>query len=123
MKATKIILTAIAPLILLLPAISAACHIELEPDKDAIRVGDTVTIMATSILEHRNCVLEDDDYSLDLSKNATLLKQGTWTETKRGVFTNTFTIKITDTGLFSIRVYRDCSKKGISEGDLSYQVK
>jgi methionine aminopeptidase len=123
MDTRKIVINIVALMALALPSVINACHIELTPDKESIKAGDIVQITVTTVLEHRNCVLEKDDYQLELSDNASILKQGTWTETKRGVFTNTFTIKINEPGLFSFRVFRDCSKKGISEGDLSYQVK
>ena len=123
MNTKKMIINIVVLLMVVLPSVINACHIELTPDKESIKPGDVVQITVTSVLEHRNCVLENDDYQLELSDNASILKQGTWTETKRGVFTNTFTIKINEPGLFSFRVFRDCSKKGISEGDLSYQVK
>ena len=122
MKALKGILPAILGLLLFLPVISTACHIELKADKSNIKPGDIVSITVTSVKEHRKCSLSDDDYSFELSDNATLLNKDTWTEAKRGVFTNTYKIRVNKPGLFTFRVYRECNKKGISEGKFSYQV-
>ena len=122
MKTLKSILPAIVGLLLVVPVLSTACHIELKADKNTIKPGDLISITVTSIKEHRNCSLSDDDYYFELSDNATLLNQGTWTETKRGVFTNTYKIRVNEPGTFSFRVYRECNKKGISEGEFSYQV-
>jgi len=122
MKTLKRMLPAMYGLLLFIPVISTACHIELTTDNDHIKPGDIVSITVTSIKEHRNCELSDDDYSFELSNNATLLNQGTWTEIRRGVFTNTYKIRVDNNGTLDFRVYRECSKKGISEGNLSYQV-
>jgi hypothetical protein len=122
MKTLRGIIPVIFGLLLSVPVISSACHIELTADKDRIKPGDVVSITVTSIKEHRNCELEDDEYYYELSNNATLLSQGSWTEIKRGIFENTYEIKIDNTGLFAFRVYRECNKKGISEAKLSYQV-
>lgn len=110
-------------LALLLPVIGSACEIKVTTENKNIKVGDIITINVEVQNQHRRCELADDDYNFDLSKNATLVDQGKWTKVSRGLFKNRFTVKVNAAGEFNFRIYRECSRKGISEDSLSFSVK
>lgn len=101
---------------------SFACHITFEQEnlKEA-KVGDTLTIKAVVQKEHRRCVLEDTDVQVEHSENIKILSETGWTTVGRNEIHNTFEVEILDEGEVTVRVFRECSKKGISEETLTFQ--
>lgn len=111
-------LTIFAALIIFaaLPEKSLACEITFEPSDVVVDKNGEATVKAVVKWEHRRCVLDDDDVNIDYENIKELSNTG-WKKVKRGLFENTLKIKLTgDEG--EIRVWRECSKKGVSEGIL-----
>lgn len=101
---------------------SLACHISFETDDlEQAKVGETVTVEAIVHLEHRRCELEDDDVDVELSDNAQIVSDTGWERVGRSDIHNTLTIEILAAGDTNLRVFRECTKKGISEGVLQFQ--
>jgi len=102
---------------------SFACHITFNPvNPEAAQVGGIIQVEAIVTLEHRRCVLEDDDVQVELSENIKILSETGWEKVNANEIHNTFEIEVLKPGEATLRVYRDCSKKGISEGFLTFQV-
>ena len=113
-----IILAVFAALVVFaaLPEKSQACIITFEPSDVVVDENGEATVRVVLKWEHRRCVLDDDDVNIDYENIKELSNTG-WKKIKRGLFENILKIKLTgDEGM--IRVWRDCSKKGISEGIL-----
>lgn len=102
---------------------SFACHITFTPaNLQTVRVGGIVKVEAIVTLEHRRCVLEDDNVQVELSENIKILSDAGWEKVSANEIRNTFEIEVLNPGEATLRVYRECSKKGISEGFLTFQV-
>lgn len=94
-----------------------ACEITFNPEE--IKVDESGTTKVTVVVkwEHRTCELDDDDLTIDLEGIEKISDTG-WTNISPGLFHNELTLKLTaDTG--SLRVWRECSKKGLSEGKIT----
>lgn len=113
------------PIILLtalfLPPEAHACEIHFDPASLSGKAGATVEVKAIVIWEHRNCVLDDDDVTVDIT-NGALVSQTGWKKIKRGEFHNTLKIKLLKKGETKVDVHRHCSKKGTSRGVLMIKV-
>lgn len=103
---------------LLLPAGSAlACEITFEPVQ--VHPDDSGAFMVIAVVEweHRNCELDDDDVNIDYGGIEEVSNTG-WVKVGRGRYENEIEARLlTDNG--TIRVWRDCNKKGLSEGVLA----
>jgi hypothetical protein len=98
---------------LLFTSAALACFISGSPDTVRADSSGRASFDAIIRWEHRKCVLDDDDVNVD-AKGLKVVKQTGWQEDKRGTFKNHFDILLVDkTG--SLRIWRECSKKGISE--------
>ncbi len=108
------LLLAFSVLLVCLPAAqSLACIMLIDPDPVIVDADGTATVVASIEWEHRKCVLEDDDVNFD-GTNIEILKETGWVKKERGLFTNKITFKLTaEKG--TVRIWRDCEKKGISE--------
>ena len=101
---------------------SFACHITFNPvNPEAVQVGGIIQVEAIVTLEHRRCVLEDDDVQVELTENIKIVNETGWEKVNANEIRNTFEIEVLNPGEVTLRVYRDCSKKGISEGFLMFQ--
>lgn len=110
-------------ILLLLASSSFACHISFEPQQlNAAQVGDTVTIEAIVTLDHRRCVLEDDDVNLEISDHLKILSDTGWERMNGNEIHNSFEVQILKPGEATLRVYRECSKKGLSEGSFTFHI-
>jgi hypothetical protein len=98
---------------LLFTSAALACFISAEPTTVRADANGRASFDAIIRWEHRKCVLDDDDVNID-TKGLKVLKQTGWQETKRGYFKNHFDIQLVDKA-GSLRIWRECSKKGISE--------
>ena len=117
----KIFMIVVAVVAVLSAAQSFACHINFTPDRiEHAQVGDVVKIEAVVIKEHRNCELADTDVHVALSDNIKILSETGWTTVGKNEIHNTFEIEIINEGEVTFRVFRECSKKGVSEGILTF---
>jgi hypothetical protein len=98
---------------LLFTSAALACFITFEPEAVRADASGRASFDAVIRWEHRKCVLDDDDVNVD-AKGLKVLKQSGWQEVKRGLFKNHFDIQLVDKA-GSLRIWRECSKKGISE--------
>ena len=119
----KLLMIAVALVIVIAASESFACHITFESDqlKNA-QVGEVIKVEAIVTKEHRRCVLEDDDVQVELSSNIKIVSETGWETIGRNEIHNTFEIQILSGGETNLRVFRDCSKKGVSEGVLEFKV-
>ena len=103
-------------LLLLAPTGARACHITFEPE--SVKAGPDEKAEFTAVVkwEHRKCVLDEDDINVD-ANGVEILEQGKWKKIKRGLYKAHFVVRLKgDKG--SVRVWRECSKKGVSEGTI-----
>ncbi len=107
------IILAAALLALITPAQALACIISFEPEAVTAAADGKARVAVVIEWEHRNCELDDDEVNIDYEGVTELASSG-WVKVGRGLFENTLEVQISgDSG--SIRVWRDCSKKGVSE--------
>ncbi|NOZ86352.1 MAG: hypothetical protein GXP49_08790 [Deltaproteobacteria bacterium] len=93
---------------------ASACHITFEPELAKAGPDGIASFTAVVKWEHRKCVLDDDDINVD-AEGVEILEQSKWRKVKRGLFKSDFKVKLTgEKG--KVRVWRECSKKGVSEG-------
>jgi hypothetical protein len=119
----KLLMLSIVVVILLSAGTSFACHINFNPAQlENVNIGESVTVEAIVIKEHRKCELADDDVQVTLSANARIISQTGWEKVGANELHNTFEIQILNEGETTLRVFRECSKKGLSEGILTFQV-
>lgn len=119
----RLLMITVALVIVIAASESFACHITFESDplKDA-QVGEVITVEAIVTKEHRRCELADDDVQVELSDNIKIVSETGWEKVGSNEIHNTFEIQILSGGETSLRVFRECSKKGVSEGILEFQV-
>ncbi len=102
---------------------SAACEITFMPETvEKAVVGETLTVEAILRYEHRKCVIEKDDTNLEMSDNIRIVSDTGWEKVKRSLYHNFFDIQMLKEGEAWFRIFRECSKKDISEGILKIQV-
>jgi len=94
-----------------------ACEMFFKP-KDVVKADANGEFTLTIIVkwEHRKCVLKDNQVNID-TVNVEIIEQTKWKKVRRGRYKSVIKGKLTaETG--SIRAWRDCRKKGISEGTI-----
>jgi len=103
-----------------------ACEITFEsPSMVADSLGAGVIVDTSGVAEvtaivkweHRRCVLDEDDINVDYKGVVEVSSTG-WKKVKRGVYQNTLRVRLTGQEDGTIRVWRSCSRKGISEGTI-----
>lgn len=67
--------------------------------------------------EHRRCPLAKDDVNVD-GKGVKVLRQSGWEKVRRGLYRNRYEIQLKGRK-GSIRIWRRCDKKGVSEGTIT----
>jgi hypothetical protein len=103
----------VAPVVLLFSSLALACLIDFEPATVRVDGDGRASFDALIHWEHRRCVLDDDDVNID-AKGVKVLRQSGWQKVKRGLYKNRLDIQLTaQEG--SLRIWRECSKKGISD--------
>ncbi len=93
-----------------------ACEITFEQGEKVKAEDKKAKITAVVKWEHKKCVLADDDINIDY-KGVKKLKEGGWKKEKPGLFKNEIEVELTAKE-GEIRVWRECSKKGVSEGKI-----
>lgn len=107
---------AIAALFALVTSPALACIItEVEPVPVTAAADGTAKITARVEWEHRNCELDEDDVNIDLT-GLVLVSSTGWDRESAGVYLNQLVVRLTGSAPGSIRVWRECTKKGVSEG-------
>jgi hypothetical protein len=79
------------------------------------------TFTASIHLDHRRCVISLPPACVHLApRGLRILGQGGWRRVKRTLYSNTYHVQLTDAASEgSLKVWRDCSKKGISAGTIT----
>lgn len=112
---SMLLLPTLAVATLLLAAGTAhACKITFSADPVKVDAAGAGKVTVTVKWEHRKCVLEEDEITFD-GKGVKVTPQGKWHKVRPGLFTRELSLKL-NAKEGSVRVWRDCSKKGISEG-------
>ncbi len=92
------------------------CIIEFTPETLKMKKGETATITLHLKYEHRRCEITLDDTEFE-TKGIKIISMGEWIKVKRGEYKRNIKIKLTsEKG--TLKVIRECTKKGISEGIL-----
>lgn len=94
-----------------------SCFIEFEPETVTVKKGEEFTVTLILELEHRRCelTLEDTQYDVD---GLEIVAMGEWESEDRFTHRRELTLKlIADKGV--LRVTRECTRKGVSEGVLT----
>lgn len=93
-----------------------ACEITFEQGDKVKAEGKKAKIVAVVKWEHKKCVLADDDINIDY-KGVKKVKESGWKKEKPGLFKNEIEVELTEKE-GEVRVWRECSKKGLSEGKI-----
>ncbi len=107
----------VAVLTLLVLAFQAfPCKIYFQPDKLIVEKGKKVEITVFVKLEHRRCPIDIEETKIDV-ENVKIVAGPDWSKEGRMLYAGKLRIILTgEQG--KIRVYRECDKKGLSEGIL-----
>jgi len=98
-----------------------SCFIEFEPDAVTVKQGEEFTITLVIEHEHRRCELTLDDTEYEV-KGLEIVKKGEWKSEDRSLHRQMLTLKlVADKG--TLRVVRECTRKGISQGILKVTAK
>ena len=93
---------------------SSACVVTFDPPEVHVGPDGKGTVKILLKWEHRKCVLDDDDVHVD-GTSVKILKSTGFKKVRRGRFENVVNFELQGKE-GSIRVWRDCSLKGLSEG-------
>ncbi len=114
MKKISIILGAVVFVMAAFASDALACHITFDPEEVQVGADGKGTVKAIVKWEHRKCVLDDDDVHVD-ANSVKIIKSTGFKKVRRGLFENVIEFQL-EGEQGSIRVWRECSKKGLSEG-------
>lgn len=104
--------------ILILPDAARACGVLFDPAEVTVGADGKGSVMVRIEWEHRRCVLDEQDVNVAGEGGVTVTNEPYFEKVKRGVYEARIDFKLSsDKG--RIRVWRDCSKKGISEGTIT----
>ena len=104
-----------------LSSILGACELSFQPSAATVAKGGQVKVVLKRVQDHRRCELSKDDMKYDL-KDLTILKKGAWKEVETGTFEQELTLRL-DASQGTLRVSRECSRKGISEATITIKRK
>lgn len=107
--------------VVLVPSAAWGCVMRFEPRVVRADASGRATFTALIHLDHRRCVISLPPDCVHLvPRGLKILKQGGWSRVKRALYSNTYHVQLIDAASEgSLKVWRDCSKKGISEGTIS----
>ncbi len=114
MKKLTAMLGVVAFILVAYASDARACHISFDPEEVQVGADGKGKVTAIVKWEHRKCVLDDDDVNVD-TKSVKIIKSTGFKKVKRGLFKNEIEFQL-EGKEGSIRVWRECSKKGLSEG-------
>jgi hypothetical protein len=105
---------------LLAPSAAWGCVMRFEPRVVQADASGRATFTALIYLDHRRCVISLPPACVHLvPRGLRILRQEGWRRVKRALYSNTYRVELTHAGSEgSLKVWRDCSKKGISEGTI-----
>lgn len=119
MRNAKRVLFVAILLFALLPGQALACIISFKPTTVTSGADGKARVVVVIEWEHRNCELDDDEVNVDLVGLKKLASTG-WVKVRSGLFENTIDLQLTgESG--NVRVWRECSKKGLSEASVTVQ--
>jgi len=91
-----------------------ACELTFSPQALTLGQGKTGKVVLTMSHEHRRCVLANEVMNYDAA-GVTILAKGAWQEDQYGDLRQEITLRL-DAKQGTLRVSRQCSRKGTSEG-------
>jgi len=107
-------------ILLLAPSISEACTQKLVPDKQAVKIGDTVKVTASIKWIHDKCLLDVDDVNFEY-KGVVKIAQTKWKKVAKGKFETVVTLKITGK-VAEMKSWRKCSRAGRHGAELKFTI-
>jgi len=93
-----------------------SCFIEFDPESVTVKQGEEFTVILVIEHEHRRCELTLDDTGYE-AEGLEIIKKGEWESKDRFLHRQVLTLKLT-AAEGKLRVVRECTRKGISEGIL-----
>jgi hypothetical protein len=100
------------------PSVASGCVMTFQPSTIRADRSGKATFKAFIKLDHRRCILALPPHCITLSpKNLKIVKQSGWKKVRRGMFSSEFEIQLT-ANRGTLKVLRECQKKGISEGTI-----
>jgi hypothetical protein len=104
----------------LVPSAAWGCVMRFEPRVVQADASGRATFTALIHLDHRRCVISLPPACVHLApRKLKILEQGGWRRVKRALYSNTYHVELTDAASEgALKVWRDCSRKGISEGTI-----
>jgi len=93
-----------------------ACEITFEDGEKVKAENKIARFTAVVKWEHKKCVLAEDDINIDYN-GVKKIKESGWKKVRHGLYKNEIEVELTgEEG--EVRVWRECSKKGVSEGKI-----
>ncbi len=112
----NLIASTVMMLLVLLASSAFACEITFEPTAVKADASGKAKVTIWVTWQHKKCVLEDDELTIDYV-GMKPIKEGAWTKEKPGLFKREVEVQLSGAE-GTITVWRECSKKGRSEGVL-----
>lgn len=107
-------------LFLLVPSISEACTQKLIPDKQTVKIGDTVKVTASVKWIHDKCLLDTTDINFEY-KGVLKVTQTKWKKVGKGKFECVITVRITGK-VAEMKSWRKCARAGRHGATLKFNV-
>ena len=104
---------------LLVPRRAHCCVVTFEPREVLAGADGHATFIARIRLDHNRCILDLPPLCVELRPiGLGILSESGWKKVHRSLFENRYHVALAaEQG--SLRVWRECSKKGISEGEIT----
>jgi hypothetical protein len=104
---------------LLLPAPAHACELRFQPGQVEAGPDGKASFEAFIFIEHRRCVISLPPECIHLAPSGlSIVQQSPWSRAKHDLYRASFQVQLSgDRG--ALRIWRDCAKKGISEGTIT----
>jgi hypothetical protein len=104
---------------LLVPCRAHCCVVTFEPREVLAGADGQATFIARIQLDHTRCILDLPPRCIELRPSGLgILSETGWKKVRRSLFENRYHVALAgERG--SLRIWRECSKKGISEGEIT----
>jgi hypothetical protein len=104
---------------LLIPCPAQACELTFKPGQVRADATGRATFEAFIFIEHRRCVISLPPECVHVAPvGLRILRQTGWTRAKHDMYRCEFEVQL-DGAQGSLRIWRDCAKKGISAGAIT----
>ena len=104
---------------LLISSPAHACEMSFKPGQIQADATGRAIFEALIFIEHRRCVISLPPECIHVAPTGLrILRQSGWTRTKHDMYRCSFEVQL-EGNQGALRIWRDCAKKGISDGAIS----